>query len=152
MKNLGHWGCSRHIHPCSPCMHAHTRMHASSLAQVYWPQKWTLGLGRNFRQRKAPVRNTKWGRSIVLEKESLEVWFEGIQKGFLLERKGKIPCTGAEDGKGGLEGEKRWVEYQVLHAADIVSVPQWIQGVFSDSFQRRLSYIVPNTTLYNCMH
>ena len=28
MKNLGHWGCSRHIHPCSPCMHAHTRMHA----------------------------------------------------------------------------------------------------------------------------
>ena len=88
-----------------------TRMHAPSLAQVYWLQKWTLSLGRNFRQRKTPVRNRKRGRSIVLEKDSLEVWFEGIQKGFLLERKGKIPCTGPEDGEGCLEGKKKvgWI-------------------------------------------
>lgn len=50
------------------------------------------------------------------------------------------------------KGKKKWVEYQVLHAADTVSVPQCILGVFSDSLQHRLSYIVPTTTLYNCMH
>ena len=52
------------------------------------------------------MRNRQHGRSIVLEKESLEVGFEGIQEGFLLERKGKIPCTGAEDGKVCLEEKK----------------------------------------------
>ena len=53
------------------------------------------------------MRNRKHGRSVVLEKESLEVGFEGIQEGFLLERKGKIPCTGAEDGKVCLEERKK---------------------------------------------
>ena len=42
------------------------------------------------------------GGSIILEKEMVFlVGFEGFQRGFLSERKGKdIPCRGAEDGNG----------------------------------------------------
>ena len=47
------------------------------------------------------MEREKNGRSTVLEKRDVEVRFEGVQRGFPSERKGKvIPCRGAEDRKG----------------------------------------------------
>lgn len=44
-------------------------------------------------------RSREYSRSIVLGKKT-DVGFEGVQRGLLLERKGKvIPHRGAEDGK-----------------------------------------------------
>ena len=38
---------------------------------------------------------------LFLKKKCLEVWFEGVQRGLLLERKGEvIPCRGAKNRKG----------------------------------------------------
>ena len=42
----------------------------------------------------------KHGRMYYYEKIVSFGWIEGVQRGFLLEKKGKdIPCRGAEDGK-----------------------------------------------------
>ena len=58
----------------------------------------------------------KHGRSIFWKKKCLEVRSEGIQRWFLLEKKGKdIPCRGSEDrkstgtngGKSGMRNQKR---------------------------------------------
>ena len=39
------------------------------------------------------------------KKKRLEVWFEGVQRGFLSERKRKVsPCRGAEDRRGAWGG------------------------------------------------
>ena len=46
-------------------------------------------------------KKKKWRVSIFWVKERLEVSFEGVQRGFLSDRKGKvIPCRGTENRKG----------------------------------------------------
>ena len=56
------------------------------------------------------------------KKKRLEVWFEGVQRGFMSERKRKVsPCRGAEDrkwlggGGGGVSDRVRYVDVDVWH-------------------------------------
>ena len=49
---------------------------------------------------KTAAPSGKHGRSILEKKKCPEVRYEGVQRGFLSERKGKAnPCRGAEDRK-----------------------------------------------------
>ena len=83
--------------------HTHTYAHTHTHTHKYTDYKkteFTRNLNRDSRQRKITVRDGNRTGLLFQEQKSLEVWSAGVQRGFLLEGKGKIiPSRRAEDRK-----------------------------------------------------
>ena len=91
-----------HTHACTHThTHTHTHTQASSHTSIIIDYTLRQQTGTWGGERHSRAERKTWTVYCLEKMKNLQVWFEGVQRGLLSERKGKvIPCRWAEDGKG----------------------------------------------------